>query len=110
MIFIIGLTDTTILPGNKHGLRINANIAIIAAVPIIIDTPLARISREPSKNIAHNLPNYLEDKQVTLLVTEKEFSEEVKNELIDNIGKEYVIRIEEQRLGNLASLEVYIDD
>ena len=73
-------------------------------VPIIIDTPLARISKEPSKNIAQNLPNYLGDKQVTLLVTEKEYSEEIRNTLSEFVGKEYIINVEERALGNLAVL------
>lgn len=76
-------------------------------VPLIIDTPLARISEEPSKNIALNLPDYLENKQVTLLVTEKEYSDTVKTALSDNVGKEYIIRIDEEAGGNIARLEDY---
>lgn len=73
-------------------------------VPIVIDTPLARISSEPSRNIARNLPNYLKNKQVTLLVTEKEYSTEVKEELSDRVGKTYLINVIEKEQGNLAEV------
>lgn len=75
-------------------------------VPIVIDTPLARISSEPSKNIARNLPNYLQNKQVTLLVTEKEYSPEVKKELDSRVGKMYVIDVVEKERGNLAEVKL----
>ena len=74
-------------------------------VPIIIDTPLARISSEPSQSIARNLPNYLKGKQVTLLVTEKEYSPEVKQELSASVGKTYIIGVIEKEYGNLAEVK-----
>jgi len=73
-------------------------------VPIIIDTPLARISTEPSRNIARKLPNYLQGKQVILLVTEKEYSPEVKEELGGSVGKTYAINVLEKERGNLAEV------
>jgi DNA sulfur modification protein DndD len=75
-------------------------------VPIIIDTPLARISSEPSKNIARNLPNFLEDKQVTLLVTEKEYSTEVSEQLNPRVGANYLISVIEKPQGNLAEVKL----
>lgn len=74
-------------------------------VPIMIDTPLARISTEPSRNIARNLPNYLQGKQVILLVTEKEYSSEVKKELSNRVGGSYIIKVMEKEHGNLAKVE-----
>jgi DNA sulfur modification protein DndD len=75
-------------------------------VPIIIDTPLARISSEPSRNIAKKLPSYLQGKQVVMLVTEKEYSPEVKEELSERVGKTYVINVMEKERGNLAQVEL----
>ena len=75
-------------------------------VPIIIDTPLARISREPRKNIAKNLPNYLEGTQVTLLVTEEEYTPEVEKALFENVGKTYVINFVEKEIGSLAEVNL----
>jgi DNA sulfur modification protein DndD len=75
-------------------------------VPIIIDTPLARISSEPSKNIARNLPNFLKDKQVTLLVTEKEYSTEVSEQLNPRVGANYLISVIEKPQGNLAEVKL----
>jgi DNA sulfur modification protein DndD len=75
-------------------------------VPLVVDTPLARISTEPSRNIAENLPNYLKGKQLTLLVTEKEYSPEVQKALSDALGKVYIINVEEKEHGNLAEVEL----
>jgi DNA sulfur modification protein DndD len=60
-------------------------------MPIIIDTPLGRISREPKINIARKLPAYLEGTQVTMLVTEEEYTPEVREKLRGRVGKEYRI-------------------
>jgi DNA sulfur modification protein DndD len=75
-------------------------------VPIIIDTPLARISREPRKNIAENLPNYLSGTQVTLLVTEEEYTKEVREALSKKVGKSYIINFQDQREGKTAEVEL----
>jgi DNA sulfur modification protein DndD len=72
--------------------------------PIIIDTPLGRISKEPKINIAKNLPNYLKGKQVTLLMTEEEYTPEVAEKLRPNIAKEYKIEFIEKEVGNLAKV------
>ncbi len=76
-------------------------------VPIFIDTPLGRLSREPKDNIAKNLPNYLEDKQVVLLVTEEEYTSEVRKRLSGRVGKEYFIEVEEAPEGNIAKVVPY---
>jgi len=73
-------------------------------VPIIIDTPLARISNEPTMSIAENLPNYLPNKQVTLLVTDKEFTPEVKKTLSKVVGKTYLINFIEKDYGGLSEV------
>lgn len=75
--------------------------------PIIIDTPLGRISREPRLNIASKLSSYLKDKQVCLLVTEEEYTKEVRNKLISKVGKEYLIQFNETRDGNQAEVCQY---
>lgn len=75
-------------------------------VPIIIDTPLARISSEPTRSIAENLPNYLPGKQVTLLVTDKEYTADVKNALSEVVGKTYLIDFIEKEYGGLSEVEL----
>ncbi|ODS30943.1 MAG: Chromosome partition protein Smc [Candidatus Scalindua rubra] len=54
--------------------------------PIVIDTPLGRISKEPKINIAKNLHKYLKGKQVTLLVTEEEYTEEVRKHMCTSVS------------------------
>ena len=74
-------------------------------VPIVIDTPLARISTGPTKSIAENLPLYLPGKQVTLLVTDKEYTSDVRDALSKVVGKTYVINFIEKGYGGLAEVE-----
>jgi DNA sulfur modification protein DndD len=78
-------------------------------VPVIMDTPLARISREPRKNIAENLPNYLHGTQVTLLVTEEEYTKEVKEALSKKVGKTYIIDFQEKGEGKIAEVRLVND-
>jgi DNA sulfur modification protein DndD len=63
-------------------------------IPIVIDTPLGRISKEPKNNIAKKLPNYLKGSQVTMLVTEEEYTPEVRDLLRERVGREYQIILE----------------
>ena len=75
--------------------------------PIIIDTPLGRISKEPKSNIAGKLPNYLKEKQLTLLVTEEEYTEEVRNKMREFVGREYKINFIETETGNETEVIQY---
>lgn len=75
--------------------------------PIIIDTPLGRLSKVPKRNIAKNLPNYLKGKQVVLLVTEEEYTPEVRERLFEKVGKEYRIHFRESKEGSKARVIPY---
>jgi DNA sulfur modification protein DndD len=75
-------------------------------VPIIIDTPLARISSEPTRSIAENLSNYLPGKQVTLLVTDKEYTPDVRDALSPVVSKTYSINFIEKDYGGLSEVEL----
>ncbi len=70
--------------------------------PIIIDTPLGRISKEPKNNIAKKLPNYLEGSQVTMLVTEEEYTPEVRDLLKSRVQKEYRIVMESPTMARVV--------
>lgn len=50
------------------------------AFPIIIDTPLGRVSGEPRYNIANLLPSFMKGNQVTLLVTDSEYQAEITDD------------------------------
>lgn len=73
-------------------------------LPIIIDTPLGRISRETRSNIAEKLPSFLKDKQVILLVTDEEYTDDVRKKLEKNIGQEYEIILKEYKNGGIANI------
>lgn len=76
-------------------------------VPIFIDTPLGRISKDPKTKIAHNLPNYLREKQVTMLVIDEEYTSEVRRKLSDRVGKEYMIDFRETADGSFSKVIPY---
>ena len=63
--------------------------------PVIIDTPLGRISGEPKENIAKLIPQYLKNVQVTLLVTDQEYTPAIKKILSKNVGKAYWLEYDE---------------
>jgi DNA sulfur modification protein DndD len=64
-----------------------------------MDTPLARISKEPRINIVKKLPDYLKGKQVIFLLTEEEYTEEIRNKIKKSIGIEYKISFKESPPG-----------
>jgi len=59
------------------------------SAPVVIDTPLGRISSEPKQLIAQNVPNYLEDTQVTFLMTDVEYDEDVRAHISSEVANEY---------------------
>lgn len=61
------------------------------SVPVIIDTPLGRISGIPRDNIASSLPNYLSETQVIMLATDTEYTNTVRDKLKVSVGAEYRI-------------------
>lgn len=73
-------------------------------LPIIIDTPLGRISGDNRLNIAEKLPKFLENKQVTLLVTDEEYTPEIRKKLQKHVGKEYEIKLKNFECGGIANI------
>ncbi len=61
-------------------------------LPMIIDTPLGRISGEIRETMANYLFDYAEDKQLALFVTDKEYEGDFKRILQKGKGKEYILR------------------
>ena len=80
-------------------------------MPLVIDTPLGKISGKPTKNIGEFLSKFFEDTQVTLLVTDKEYQFEdkkIKQSFRDIIkkfvNKEYLLNYDET--SNISKVEV----
>lgn len=63
--------------------------------PVVIDTPLGRISGEPKKLIAQNIPNYLENAQVTFLMTDQEYTSDVRGLMEGTVEHEYLLDFED---------------
>ena len=60
-------------------------------LPIIMDTPLGNLDVDIRQNIAKFLPEFVENKQIILLVTGTEYTDDFREILYEHIGKEYVI-------------------
>ncbi|MBT6690523.1 AAA family ATPase [archaeon] len=73
--------------------------------PVVIDTPLGRISGEPRDNIAKNLPEYLKGTQVTLLVTDTEYTTSFKEKIKERTELEYQIKLNKKT--GTSSIEKY---
>jgi DNA sulfur modification protein DndD len=66
------------------------------SAPIVIDTPLGRISSKPRKRIAAQLPGYLEGRQVTLMMTDEEYTDDVAAQLNSHIANEYELQYSDE--------------
>lgn len=60
-------------------------------LPIIMDTPLGNLDVDIRRNIAKFLPEFVENKQIVLLVTGTEYTDDFRDILYNHIGHEYVI-------------------
>lgn len=65
--------------------------------PIIIDMPLAKIDKEYRINVAEWFEKSLSDAQVTLLVTNVEYTTEFRDAIRSSISKEYKITYDEEK-------------
>ncbi|MCX6818520.1 MAG: AAA family ATPase [Candidatus Aenigmarchaeota archaeon] len=75
--------------------------------PIVIDTPLGRISGEPKLNIVKYLSKFLPNRQIILLMTDQEYTEIVRKTLLPRISKEYKIKVLESPEGSEAKVIDY---
>lgn len=66
--------------------------------PILIDTPLGRISKKPKESIARLLPEFFGDSQVILLATDEEYSPNVRELLKPKVSEEYYLDYNEKEM------------
>lgn len=64
--------------------------------PILIDTPLGRISSDPKEDLARNLPEYIDDTQITFLMTDEEYTDNVRVNMKPNVSNEYKLRYQNE--------------
>lgn len=76
------------------------------SAPIVIDTPLGRISSKPKKQIAQKIPNYLEGTQVTFLMTDEEYTQEVRVFFKQHVAREYHLDYHDEATEVVDQLEV----
>nr|WP_295161831.1 AAA family ATPase [uncultured Methanobrevibacter sp.] len=68
-------------------------------LPIVIDTPLGRLDEPIKENIGKNLHEFTKNKQVTLLVTGSEYSDDFRKGIRDYVGKEYELNYIQEKDG-----------
>lgn len=68
-------------------------------LPVIMDTPLGIVDVDMRQNLAKFLPQFVGGKQIILLVTGSEYTDDFKKVLFDHIGKEYVIQWDSSEIG-----------
>lgn len=64
--------------------------------PLVIDTPLGRISSTPKRRLAQNLPQYIDDTQMTFLMTDEEYTDEVRVNMKPHISNEYKLEFSDE--------------
>ncbi|WP_323736086.1 AAA family ATPase [Methanosphaera sp. ISO3-F5] len=60
-------------------------------LPIIIDTPMGRLDSSVREKLAEFLPEYLNNKQMALFVTDKEYEGLFKEKIDYYVGKKYLL-------------------
>lgn len=60
-------------------------------LPIVMDTPLGNLDVDMRHNIAQFLPQFVQGRQIVLLVTGTEYTDDFRETLYDSVGKEYAI-------------------
>ena len=64
--------------------------------PLVIDTPLGRISSTPKRRLAQNLPEYIDDTQMTFLMTDEEYTDEVRINMKPHVSNEYKLEFADE--------------
>ena len=60
-------------------------------LPIVMDTPLGNLDVDMRHNIAQFLPEFVQGRQIVLLVTGTEYTDDFRETLSQSVGKEYTI-------------------
>jgi DNA sulfur modification protein DndD len=71
--------------------------------PLLIDTPLARVSDENRVNFAEVLLDISKDKQMILILTPDEFSDNIKP-IFENVPKFEIEILEEEYMTNIKEV------
>ena len=61
-------------------------------LPIVMDTPLGVLDKDLRNNLAKSLPEFMDGKQIIMLVTSTEYTDEFRNPLMSNLEHEYTIK------------------
>ena len=80
-------------------------------LPQIIDTPIASLSEEMRRKVAEELPKYMIDKQMILLVMDTEYTDAFKDGIEEYVGKKYTLKyLNDTENGEGSEETVILDD
>lgn len=100
-IFIKNRTGKEERPGDlSDGEKLSLGLCFMSALhnisgfdlPIVMDTPLGNLDVDLRHNIAKFLPEFVQGKQIILLVTGTEYTDDFRETLVEHIDKEYTIK------------------
>ena len=100
-IFIKNRTGKEERPGDlSDGEKLSLGLCFMSALhnisgfdlPIVMDTPLGNLDVDLRQNIAKFLPDFVQGKQIILLVTGTEYTEDFRETLLEHIDSEYTIK------------------
>ena len=66
------------------------------SAPLVIDTPLGRISSTPKARLAQNLPKYIDESQMTFLMTDEEYTDQVRMNMKPNVSNEFRLNFSDE--------------
>jgi DNA sulfur modification protein DndD len=66
------------------------------SAPLVIDTPLGRISSTPKARLAQNLPEYIDESQMTFLMTDEEYTDQVRMNMTPNVSNEFRLNFSDE--------------
>jgi len=100
-IFIKNRTGKEERPGDlSDGEKLSLGLCFMSALhnisgfdlPIVMDTPLGNLDVDLRQNIAKFLPEFVQGKQIILLVTGTEYTDDFRETLLEHIDNEYTIK------------------
>ncbi|MBE6486503.1 MAG: hypothetical protein E7Z85_06660 [Methanosphaera stadtmanae] len=68
-------------------------------LPLIIDSPIGRTDLTMGEKLAEILPDYLENKQITFLVTDREYDGKFKEKIDQYVGYKYTLDVDPENDG-----------
>lgn len=74
-------------------------------LPLIIDSPIGRTDLKMGEKLGEILPEYMEDKQITFLVTDREYDGKFKEKIDQYVGYRYQLEVDANNDGETRVIQ-----